>query len=268
MIQFVRSLFAKSEPVRRIARVPDGTRWYVIGDIHGRLDLFEALKEAIEADDAAQLPADTTVVLLGDLIDRGPDSAGVIRLARKWSKQARVRCLTGNHEEMFLDSFEDEKVLRHFLKHGGRETVLSYGVDRKAYDRMKVSEVQDALEDAVPAKHRRFLEGFEDIIVAGDYVLVHAGVHPDRAMDQQKPSDLRWIRERFLRHDEPFSHVVIHGHTIFEDVEDTQHRIGIDTGAFRTGRLTALVLEGDTRRTIMAVQTDAGAIAIEHDTSA
>ena len=90
------------------------------------------------------------------------------------------------------------------------------------------------------------------MVVAGDYVFVHAGINPKRAIDDQKQSDLRWIRERFLKHDEPFSHVIVHGHTIFEEIEHTDHRIGIDTGAFRTGNLTALVLEGDTRRVIQA----------------
>ena len=263
MIQFVRSLFAKSGQGRRIARVPDGTRWYVIGDIHGRLDVFKALKDAIDEDDANRPAARTTIVLLGDLMDRGPDSAGVIELARTWGKEREVRYLAGNHEEMFLQSFEDCEVLRHFLKHGGRETVLSYGIDRKAYNKMKVSEVQEAMRKAVPKKHRKFLESFEDIIVTGDYVFAHAGIHPGRSVEEQKPSDLRWIRDRFLSHDEPFSHVIVHGHTIFEQVEDTQHRIGIDTGAFRTGRLTALVLEEDRRHTIAAFADENGTLAIE-----
>ena len=263
MIQFVRTLFAKPEAERRIARVPDGTRWYVIGDIHGRLDVFEALKQAIDADDAARDPADTSIVLLGDLVDRGPDSAGVIDLARRWGEERAVRYIAGNHEEMFLRSFEDREVLRHFLKHGGRETVLSYGLDPKAYNKMKVSEVQEAMERLVPARDRAFLGSFEDIIVAQDYVLVHAGINPEREIDRQKVSDLRWIRDRFLRHEEPFSHVVVHGHTIFDTVVDTQHRVGIDTGAFRTGRLTALVLEGDRRDTLTAAAQEDGTITIE-----
>ncbi len=263
MIQFVRSLFAKPGPERREARVPDGTRWYVIGDIHGRLDVLEVLKDAIERDDAARDPSNTTVVFLGDLIDRGPESAGVIDLARRWGDEREVRYLAGNHEEMFLNSFEDRETLRHFLKHGGRETLLSYGIGRKAYDKMKVSEVQEAMETLVPQEDRDFLAGFEDIILAGDYALVHAGINPARTVEEQKPSDLRWIRERFLRHNGPLSHVVVHGHTIFDDVEETEHRIGIDTGAFRTGRLTALMLEANQRRTIMAVADEDGTIAIE-----
>lgn len=261
MFDSIRRIFSPGQPARRIARVPDGERWYVIGDIHGRRDLLEALQEAIEADDEGSTA--TTVVFLGDLVDRGPDSKGVVKLARKWGESRKVRYLAGNHEEMFLQSFEDKEVLRHFLKHGGRETVLSYGIDKRAYSKMKLGELQDAMHEAVPKKHRDFLESFEDLIVAGDYVLVHAGINPKASIEEQKQSDLRWIRDRFLRHEEPFSHVVVHGHTIFEDVEHRDHRIGIDTGAFRTGRLTALVLEGSDRRLIQAIADDDGTIKIE-----
>ena len=260
MIQSLRNFFRNPDKARRIARVPDGERWYVIGDIHGRLDLLEALQAAIEEDDAQAGAADTTVVFLGDLVDRGPDSAGVIKLARKWGKKRKVRYLAGNHEEMFLDSFKDKETLRHFLRHGGRETVLSYGVKKKEYNRMQLEEVQKAMQQVVPAKDREFLESFEEIIVVGDYVLAHAGINPKRAVDDQKRKDLLWIRDRFLAHEEPLSHVVVHGHTIFEEVEDNGNRVGIDTGAFRTGRLTALVLEGDSRRTIQAAQAEDGSI--------
>ncbi len=263
MFDSIRRMFSTGSPARRSACVPEGERYYVLGDIHGRLDLLEALKAAVEEDDDAGSPCMATVVFLGDLVDRGPDSKGVVKLARDWGTQRKVRYLAGNHEEMFLQSFEDKEVLRHFLKHGGRETVLSYGIDRKAYNKMKMGELQHAMEEAVPKKHRDFLESFEDLIVAGDYVFVHAGINPKHPIDQQKKSDLRWIRDRFLRHEEPFSHVVVHGHTIFEDVEHRDHRIGIDTGAFRTGRLTALVLEGSDRRLIQAIAGDDGTIAIE-----
>ncbi|MBX7492251.1 serine/threonine protein phosphatase [Qipengyuania sp. 1NDW9] len=263
MLDSIRKIFGLTQPERRIARAPEGERWYVIGDVHGRKDLLEALKVAIEDDDAEAGEADTTVVFLGDLVDRGPDSAGVIKLARKWGKERKVRYLAGNHEEMFLQSFDDKEVLRHFLKHGGRETVLSYGMKRKEYNKLKVSDLQEAMHDLVPKKDREFLESFEEMIVVGDYVLAHAGINPARPIDEQKRSDLLWIRERFLRHKEPFSHVVVHGHTIFEAVEDQEHRIGIDTGAFRTGRLTAMVIEGDRRRTIQAVADEDGAISIE-----
>ena len=127
MFQSLRQIFTRSEPPPPPA-VPRGQRVYAVGDVHGRRDLFEALVEAIDEHDAAAEPATTTVVLLGDLVDRGPDSAGVIALARRWQSRRKVAILTGNHEEMFLRSFTETEMLRHFLRHGGRETVLSYGV--------------------------------------------------------------------------------------------------------------------------------------------
>ena len=253
-------LFKKSAADKWRPRVPEGERYYVIGDIHGRCDLLDALIEAIEQDDAARAPADTTIIFLGDLVDRGPESARVIDVARAWGKKRKVRYIAGNHEEMFLESFEDKEMLRHFLKHGGKETVLSYGIKKKRYTELTMKELQAELHDLVPKKHRKFLESMEDIVIAGDYVFVHAGINPKRTLDDQKKSDLRWIRERFLKHRDPFTHVVVHGHTIFEGVEHTPYRIGIDTGAFRTGKLTALVLEGDSRELIQAKEED-GTIA-------
>ncbi len=243
--------------------MPHGERYYLIGDIHGRLDLFDVLIAAIEADDVTAPATKTTVVLLGDLVDRGPDSAGVIARARDWTERRQVRILAGNHEEMFLESFTNLEMLRRFVKHGGRETLLSYGIDRHAYNRMTLEELQAAMIDTVPQNDRDFLSSFEEIIVAGDYAFVHAGINPARPIGDQKRSDLLWIREQFLRHDAPFSHVVVHGHTIFDEVENREHRIGIDTGAFRTGRLTALVLEGDSRRTLQSIPNDNGAITVE-----
>ncbi len=261
MLKSLTKMLRPERQKKKLPAVPEGERYYVVGDIHGRLDLFEELALAIEQDDLDGGDADTTVILLGDLVDRGPDSNGVIETAIEWRKRRTLRCLAGNHEEMFLDSFNDTEMLRHFLKHGGRETVLSYGIERKRYNALELDELQEEMERLVPAHHREFLEGLEEIIFAGDYCFVHAGIDPRRPLDEQRRSDLLWIRERFLRNVEPLSHVIVHGHTIFDDVEDRGNRIGIDTGAFRSGVLTALVLEGDTRRYIKAIDTD-GAIAI------
>ena len=263
MLRSLNRLFRPAAPAANAARVPEGQRWYVVGDIHGRRDLFEALASAIDADDAASAPAETAVVLLGDLVDRGPDSAGVIACARAWQHRRVVRLLAGNHEEMFLESFADAEMLRHFLRHGGRETVLSYGIDRTRYNALSLEELQAEMRRIVPADDRAFLADAEEWIEAGDYLLVHAGINPAVPFAEQRRSDLLWIRNRFLDHPEAFSHVVVHGHTIFDEVEDTGTRIGIDTGAYRTGRLTALVLEGSARRIIQAVERE-GAIAIEH----
>lgn len=242
--------------------MPPGERAYVIGDIHGRLDLFEELIGAIEQDDLDRSTAVTTVILLGDLVDRGPHSAGVIERARRWQAHREVRILAGNHEEMFLDSFADLNMLRHFLKHGGRETVLSYGIDQKLFNSAAIEEVQAMMHHYIPETERRFIKSFEEYVELGDYVFVHAGIVPEVALKDQNRQDLLWIRDPFLSYTERHSHMIVHGHTIVQNVEERSNRIGIDTGAYRYGRLTALVLEGDVRRYIQAVAGDDG-IAIE-----
>lgn len=261
MIKALRNIF-RSTPPPPLPSVPEGTRYYVIGDIHGRLDLYAAMVNAIEEDDAARQPADTHVILLGDLVDRGPDSAGVIARTRAWQEKRNVRVLAGNHEEMFLNSFKKPEVLRHFLKHGGRETVLSYGISRKQFNAMDIDELFALLPQLIPPSELEYIRDFEEMIIAGDYVFVHAGIDPAVPLDQQKRSDMLWIRDRFLEHEGPLDKVVIHGHTIFDKVMDCGNRIGIDTGAFRSGVLTALVLEEDQRRVIQARQTDGGPIEI------
>ena len=227
--------------------VPQGRRIYAVGDVHGRLDLFEALIAAIEADDAARGAAASEVILLGDLIDRGPDSAAVIARARSWSAQRQVRILLGNHEEMLLRALDSDEELRHFLRWGGRETILSYLAEPDQYHRADFAGVRALMQAAIPELDLAFVRSFEDSITVGDYLFVHAGVHPDTPLGEQKVSDLRWIREPFLSHPDSFGPVVVHGHTISEEPQLRGNRIGIDTGAYRSGRLTALGLEGSTR---------------------
>lgn len=241
--------------------IPAGERAYAVGDVHGCGALFDALVAAIEADDAARSAAETTIVLLGDLIDRGPDSAGVIAAARALQARREVRILMGNHEEMFLASLDDPEVLRDLLRFGGRETVLSYGVDPRAYAAADIAEVSDLLNRHLPEADRAFIAGFEDSVTIGDYHFVHAGVRPDVLLDEQNPADLRWIRRTFLDRDDGFGAVIVHGHTIFAKPEIKRGRIGIDTGAYATGRLTALGLEG-TRRWLIEASDNDGAIAI------
>lgn len=238
--------------------VPHGERYYVIGDIHGRLDLFDEIIDAVETDIASAANIEPEIVLLGDLIDRGPDSAGVIERAMQWQEKRKIRVLAGNHEEMFLESFEDMETLRHFLKHGGRETILSFGLSKKEYRKLSLEELFEALPTIVPQNIREFVQNFEEIIEAGDYVFVHAGIDPERDLSQQRRSDLLWIREPFLKHRGGFPKVIVHGHTIFDSIEVKRGRIGLDTGAFRSGVLTALVLEGKQQRAIQAVEKPKG----------
>jgi serine/threonine protein phosphatase 1 len=234
-------------PQRAATRIPDGQRVYAVGDIHGCADLFAELISVIEADDRARGPSETTVILLGDLVDRGPDSRGVIDAARDWSQRRALRILFGNHEEMFLKSLEDEGVLRQFIRFGGKETILSYGVTRDEYLEMTVEELQAAMATRIPSEDLDFMRGFEDMIVIGDYIFVHAGIRPGVDLDSQTPADLRWIREPFLSHASQEGMCVVHGHTITDAPDVQPGRVGIDTGAYASGRLTAIGLEGAER---------------------
>ena len=163
---------------------------------------------------------------------------------------------------MFLRSFRDIEIFRHFLRHGGRQTILSYGVDPKAFAKATLEEAQEMMRAAVPQSDVDFLEGFEDMIAIGDYLFVHAGIDPRLPLEEQERHDLRWIREPFLSHPDSHGPVVVHGHTICEAPEDCGNRIGIDTGAFMTGRLTALALEGTGRRYIEAAEREDGAVTV------
>ncbi len=236
------------------AKVPSGVRIYAIGDIHGRLDLFSALSAAIDVDDASRGPADTTVILLGDLVDRGPESSGVIDHAMRWATERRVRLIAGNHEEMFLGAIENPDMLRHFIRIGGRETILSYGIEPERFDHATISELSDMLASAVPEEHIRYLKAGEEKIHIGDYLFAHAGVKPGAGIEGQRTEDLRWIREPFLSSKADHGAVVVHGHTISSEPEFRRNRIGIDTGAFASGRLTALRLEGKMRWTFEAFE--------------
>ncbi|MFV0623621.1 metallophosphoesterase family protein [Sphingomonas sp. ac-8] len=246
----IAKLFSRrSKNAARSPQVPEGRRLYAIGDIHGRLDLLEGLLDQIRADEAARGGLQGELIFLGDVIDRGPQSAQVIdRLIALRDERPQTRFLLGNHEEVFLTTLGgDGKALRFFNRIGGAETILSYGISPEAYAVAGFDELAELLDAAVPASHRSFLGSFENMIVEGDYVFVHAGVRPGVALDAQRPSDLRWIREEFLQPGPACDKVVVHGHTIVEEVVQMPHRIGLDTGAYRFGTLTAMGFEGGDR---------------------
>ncbi|MCK9542857.1 MAG: serine/threonine protein phosphatase [Novosphingobium sp.] len=238
--------------------IPPGERVYAIGDIHGRLDLFLAMIEAVETDDRARGHADSTVILLGDLVDRGPQSAQVLVAARAWQAERKVRILRGNHEVMFLDSLGKETAFRHFLKVGGRETVLSYPVNPASFARADPAGMHDLFRRAVPEEDLAFIASFEELVRIGDYLFVHAGILPGVPFAQQDPMDLHWIREPFLSHTGDHGAIVVHGHTITAEADIRPNRIGLDTGAFMSGRLTALGLAGKERWLIEASERDGG----------
>jgi serine/threonine protein phosphatase 1 len=233
------------EPEPQAYTVPAGERVYAIGDIHGRRDCLDTLIGMIDADDAARGRADTKLVLLGDLVDRGADSRGVIERAMHIAKSPKTVLLMGNHEEILIRAWEgDRKAAGLFHRVGGRETLLSYGVSEADYDACDFDDLASLIAAHIPVEHIAFLRNFIDQWQCGDYLFVHAGIRPGLPLEDQRPSDMRWIRREFL--DDPRDHgvMVVHGHSITEDVEERPNRIGIDTGAFASGKLTALGIEG------------------------
>lgn len=228
--------------------IPDGERVYAVGDVHGCADQFAALLAAIDADDAARGSADTTLVLLGDLVDRGPDSRGVVERAMQLSASPRFALLKGNHEEMLLRAATGHRPsLQLFNRYGGRETLISYGVDPAAYDEASFEELEALIVATVPAAHRAFLDAGRPHLTIGDYLFVHAGIRPGVPLAEQVGADLRWIRDPFLGHRGSHGSMVVHGHTITAEPDVQPNRIGIDTGAYAGGPLTAIGLEGGER---------------------
>ena len=265
MLGALRKLFAGTASASA-PRIPDGERVFAIGDIHGRLDLFEALMGAIEAEDQQRGPAKTTIILLGDLIDRGPASLGVLALARQWQQERRaagkaMHILMGNHEEMLIHALQRIEVLRQFVQHGGRETLMSFGIDEKTYADASWEELQALMQQVVSQEWIDFIGTFEASLRIGDYAFVHAGIRPGVALDEQTPADLRWIREPFLSSEQAHGSVIVHGHTIADAPEIRRNRIGIDTGAYQSGRLTALLLEGE-EKWLLSTVVDEGKISI------
>ena len=228
---------------------PDGYRAYVIGDIHGRLDLLENLLAKIHAE-LQHRPADKTLlVFVGDLIDRGPASAHVLERLRTYRRPGiRTVFLLGNHEEVLLRILGgDAELITKWRWFGGSECLQSYGIEPEQLANLLDEQALAVVRQAIPKEHVKFLESFVDSCRFGDYLFVHAGIRPGVALEQQSQGDLRWIREPFLFDDRDHGFVVVHGHTIAEEPELLPNRIGIDTGAYRTGVLTALGIEGADR---------------------
>lgn len=239
-------MLSRISPFRNGRRgAPDRQRAFAIGDIHGRLDLLDELLERIEADDRPRPQAKTTIVFLGDLIDRGPQSAQVVERLRRYRPDfAKTVFLMGNHEEVLLRIVGGETgIVSDWLKFGGAECVRSYGIDPADLLCRSPADVPRILRQAIPKEHLKFLASFVDTASFGDYLFVHAGIRPGVSLSHQLPQDLRWIRQQFLENDSDHGRIVVHGHTISESVEVKANRIGIDTGAYRTGVLTALGVE-------------------------
>lgn len=229
--------------------IGEDVRVYAIGDIHGRLDLFDRLIERIAQDEAERASLPRLLVLLGDLIDRGPQSAQMIDRAMALARSDEdVRFLKGNHEELFIAAARGSVQSAGFFRRiGGVETLASYGLAPALSAAMDDDAIARWMLAHVPREHVDFADDFEDMLAIGDYLFVHAGIRPRVPLEAQLPADLRWIRGDFLMHRGDHGRVVIHGHSITPDVDEQPNRIGIDTGAWRSGRLTAIGLEGTER---------------------
>jgi serine/threonine protein phosphatase 1 len=229
------------------ARLPPGLRVYAIGDIHGRVDLLDRLHGQIEAD-LKTAPEKAVIVYLGDYVDRGPDSAAVIeRLSRARFPGVQTVALLGNHEDMLLQFLDAPYGASLWLTNGGDATLRSYKVRVPAsFDELLLT--QRALLGALPRHHKLFLMDLVEQVQFGDYLFVHAGIKPGLPLDRQSREQMIWIRDVFLDSEADHGVIVVHGHTIVHTVEWRENRIGVDTGAYTTGHLTALVLEGAERR--------------------
>jgi serine/threonine protein phosphatase 1 len=254
-----RRLFG-AKPSIRPGTIPAGQAVYAVGDIHGRFDLLQELLRRIE-EDAAKHPSDVarSLIFLGDYVDRGSESRGVVEalLQDPLAGFVTVR-LMGNHEEAllaFLDGLSDGL---DWLSFGGLETLMSYGVPLRSLPHTEdaVAELRLSVASRIPRSHVDLLRRCTLHHSVGDYLFVHAGVRPGVPLEKQTPTDMMWIRDDFLRSRVPLPRrVVVHGHTICDLPQDRGHRINIDTGAFVSGRLTCLVLRGGDRRFMSTLDT-------------
>lgn len=234
-------------------RVPEGLRIYAVGDIHGRADLLGRLHRLIAEDGAARAPAAKAVVYLGDYVDRGPASRDVIgMLAGDPLAGFTATFLKGNHEDMLARFLEDGSLADVWLMNGGTATLSSYGIEvsPRLRDGDGIDAVRHRLGEAMGPVHRAFLGRLRVAHQVGDYFFVHAGVRPGVALEQQEPRDLMWIRHAFLDWPEPFAKMIVHGHSVSPVPDCRANRIGIDTGAYASGCLSCLVLEGAARRVL------------------
>lgn len=235
------------------ARMAEGRRLYAIGDIHGRADLLGSLLSQIDTDIRANAGADVapTLVFLGDYVDRGLESRRCVDTLIGLAEGARdVHFLKGKHDDALLQFLDDPASGARWLRKGGAETLFSYGVRAPANrsSAKDLARTADALRAAMPASHLAFFKALKLHVRFGDYLFVHAGLKPGVALENQAEKDLLSIREPFLKSRDQWPFVIVHGHTPAERFYRDARRIGVDTGAYATGRLSAVCLEGDAVR--------------------
>jgi serine/threonine protein phosphatase 1 len=234
---------------RPVPTIPADRRIYAVGDVHGRADLLVDILWRIDVDLKAHPIASSVQVFLGDYIDRGPHSRQVIDLMIERRRLHEVFYLKGNHETYVPRFLKDPTTFSEWKHVGGINTLLSYGLKPRDYDDPQSQhQLATAFRRSLPDSHYRFIQDLELSLTCGDFFFVHAGVRPGIPLNEQSEQDLLWIRDEFLLHEENFGKIVVHGHTPAREPEIRRNRINIDTGAYATGRLTCLVLEGKRMR--------------------
>lgn len=240
MLRFWRSRKGTIKP-----QLPEGVRIYAISDIHGCADLLKQLFAVIDADLARSRPQHPIHVFLGDYIDRGPESRQTLDLLIERSKSHQTVFLKGNHEAFLMEALDDPARFDDWRKYGGLQTLVSYGLTPTLNpDRAEQVELIKQLKTALPEAHKRFLKRLRLTFTCGDFFFVHAGVRPGIRLSRQREADLLWIRDAFLESEENFGKYVVHGHTPVREPDIRPNRINIDTGAYATGNLTLLTVQG------------------------
>jgi serine/threonine protein phosphatase 1 len=242
--------FLRSRRIVKQPRLPDGIRVYAFGDIHGRSDLLKKMFTVIDADMERNPASRSIEVFLGDYVDRGPDSAHTLDLLLDRSLYRETVFLKGNHEAFFLAVLRDPSKLEHWRQFGGLQTLMSYGIQPSINpDASEQTDLIRALIEVMPNDHLRFLEGLQPTFVCGDFFFVHAGARPGIPLKEQQEADLLGIRSEFLDCEEDFGKFIVHGHTPVREPDIRPNRINIDTGAYATGKLTLLTIEGSSMLT-------------------
>jgi serine/threonine protein phosphatase 1 len=235
----------------RPPKLPAGVRLYAIGDVHGNCELLEHTFSLIDADLNRATPQYALEILLGDYVDRGPSSRQVLDCIIARSGKRRVVCLKGNHEAFLLNFLKNPQLLDAWRNFGGLETLLSYGLTPKLKtDAVEQAALAHGLAQALAPGHLKFLASLKLSFACGDFFFCHAGVKPGVALKDQQEKDLLWIRDEFLACKHRYEKMIIHGHTPVNEPEFHANRINIDTGAYATGKMTCLVIEGDQMRVL------------------
>jgi serine/threonine protein phosphatase 1 len=243
--------FLRSRRIVKQPRLPDGIRIYVLGDIHGCSALLKEKFTVIDADVARNPGSRPVEVFLGDYIDRGPNSAHTLDLLIERSLSRETVFLKGNHEAFFLDVLRYPAKLEDWRQFGGLQTLMSYGIQPTLNpDTAEQNDLIRALVEVMPDSHLKFLKSLKPSFLCGDFFFVHAGVRPGIPLGEQHETDLLWIRNEFLDSDENFDKFIVHGHTPVREPDIRPNRINIDTGAYATGNLTLLTIQGSSMLTI------------------